>query len=94
MLVLSGRVDDSNPVPGSLPQFNQLVDRRLAIAAKGLSELREHLAAGQKLDAQVVLEKLNEDLHLLRRRLHCEVETATPSTSTLYDCVNAASHAN
>jgi hypothetical protein len=94
MLVRSNRVDDCTSLPASLRQFNQLVDRRLAIAAKGLLELREHLAAGQQDDANMVLGKLDEDLHLLRRRLRRESETATPASAKLYGCAAAASQAN
>ena len=94
MLALTDRVDDFNALPTSLTQFNQLVDRRLAIAAKGLAQLREHLAAGQDDDAELVLGKLNEDLNLLRRRLRCEVTTPTTQPTTLYDCVKNVSQAN
>ncbi|HWG42440.1 MAG TPA: hypothetical protein VN688_06595 [Gemmataceae bacterium] len=94
MFAISDRVDDFNSLPTSLPSFNQLVDRRLAIAAKGLAQLREYLAAGQEDDAEMVLGKLNEDLYLLRRRLRREGETVTTSASTLYDCVTAVSQSN
>src|SRR6185437_3997932 len=74
MLVLTDRVRDTKTLPASLFQFTQMVDRRLAIAEKGLAEAQRHLAAGQKEDADLVLEKIDEDLHLLRCRLSREVE--------------------
>lgn len=73
MLVLSDRTDRIPETASTSPntaQLRQLVDRRLAIAQKGLEEARRHLAAGQDEDAGIVLEKLDEDLHLLRRRLN------------------------
>ncbi|HZY84302.1 MAG TPA: carbon storage regulator [Gemmataceae bacterium] len=59
-------------------RLNQLVDRRLEVARLGLSELRQRLRAGHAADAETILEKLDEDLHLLRRRVSREVEQAPP----------------
>src|SRR5262245_10062389 len=60
----------------TLLQVNRLVDNRLEIARKGLTELRRRLARGQTEDAEAILDKLNEDLHLLRRRLRREAARA------------------
>ncbi|HEY7425328.1 MAG TPA: hypothetical protein VH682_13940 [Gemmataceae bacterium] len=94
MLVLSRRAHEPNTLSPALLPFKQLVDRRLAIAQKGLAEARRHLAAGQAADADTVLEKLDEDLHLLRRRLDSMAEPATPGPSVLRGCAGAASEAN
>ncbi|MGH7171951.1 MAG: hypothetical protein ACRELG_16875 [Gemmataceae bacterium] len=88
MLVLSDRVRDTNVLSPSLYQFTQMVDRRLAIAQKGLAEAQRHLAAGHADDADLVLEKIDEDLHLLRCRLSREVERTAPRPSGLHDCAN------
>jgi hypothetical protein len=94
MLILSRRAHESNTLSPALLPFKQLVDRRLAIAQKGLAEARQHLAAGQAGDADMVLEKVDEDLHLLRRRLDSAAETATPGPSVLCGRSGAASEAN
>jgi carbon storage regulator CsrA len=57
-------------------RLNQLVDRRLEVARRGLSELRQRLRAGAAEDAETILERLDEDLHLLRRRVCREAEQA------------------
>jgi hypothetical protein len=88
MLVMSGRFPEkkispdvvpaieveiaSAPVP-SLQQVSLLLEKRLEIARKGLSELRRHLRGGDTEDAERILENIDEDLHLLRRRLQSEV---------------------
>lgn len=90
MLVRSRRVSESNSLPALLLQITQLVDRRLAIAGLGLEELRQHLAAGRAEDAERIREKIDEDLHLLRRRLRHEAETAAPRSAVLYGCASAA----
>jgi carbon storage regulator CsrA len=69
----------AGPAP-TLVQVNQLVDRRLAIAQRGLSELSGHLRCGRLEEAETVLDKLDEDLHLLRRRVGREVEKAAPAS--------------
>ncbi len=88
MLVLSDRVPETNSIPVLLSPLRQLVDRRLAIARRGLVEMRQHLAAGQTADAALLLEKLDEDLHLLRRRLRREVVTAAPRSALRYGCAS------
>ena len=88
MLVLSDRVAETT-LPSTFSQLTQLVDRRLAITQKGLAEAHRHLASGQADDAAFVLEKIDEDLHLLRRRVRHETERiATPRSSGLYDCAS------
>jgi carbon storage regulator CsrA len=62
-------------------RLNQLVDRRLEVARRGLRELRQRLRAGSAADAETILEKLDEDLHLLRRRVCGEAEQAPPGTA-------------
>jgi carbon storage regulator CsrA len=64
--------------PPTLLQISQLLDRRLEIAHKGLEELRNRLRRGDE-DAEIILDKLDEDLHLLRRRLVREVEKTAPT---------------
>jgi carbon storage regulator CsrA len=59
-------------------RLNQLVDRRLEVARLGLRELRQRLRAGHAEDAETILAKLDEDLHLLRRRVWREIEQAAP----------------
>ncbi len=88
MLVRSNRARDIYAVSGAFSQVRQLVDRRLAIAQKGLAEARLHLEAGQEEDAGIVLEKIDEDLHLLRCRLIRETETAAPRSSVLVGSAN------
>lgn len=63
-----------------LPALKRLMEKRLDIARTGLNEARQLLRAGLEADARVILEKVDEDLHLLRRRIHREmddVETLT-----------------
>ena len=88
MLVLSDRARDTNTLSTSMFQFTQMVDRRLAIAQKGLAEAQRHLTAGQAEDADIVLEKIDEDLHLLRCRLSREVERVASRPSGLQTSAN------
>jgi carbon storage regulator CsrA len=60
----------------TLQDVKRLIDKRLEIAREGLSEARKCLRNGQEEDARVLLEKIDEDLHLLRRRVRREVEKA------------------
>jgi carbon storage regulator CsrA len=67
------------PEDGVAPALNRvkhLLDRRLEIARRGLDELRQHLQGGRTAEAEAVLNNLDEDLHLLRRRFRREVEKA------------------
>jgi hypothetical protein len=88
MLVQSDRAPKTQVVSVSLVRFNDVVDRRLAIAEIGLAEARQHLAAGQTDDVDVILEKLDEDLRLLRRRLRQESATTGSHRCRDYDCAN------
>jgi hypothetical protein len=67
-------------VAPSLQQLNQLLDKRLEIAREGLSELRHHLLRGRTEDAERVLENLDEDLYMLKRRMAREVRKAGEPT--------------
>jgi hypothetical protein len=56
--------------PDSPPShLGEVVHKRLSIARLGLSEVRRHLRDGRNADAGVLLDKVEEDLHLLQRRL-------------------------
>ncbi len=57
----------------SLQQVNKLLETRLEIAREGLSELRRHLRGDINEDAARILENLDEDLYLLKRRMAREV---------------------
>jgi hypothetical protein len=58
----------------SLPMLRRLLETRLDIARKGLSQARELLLDGRDDDAGVLIEKVDEDLHLLRRRIRREFD--------------------
>lgn len=88
MLVISNRAPKMNAVSPSLSPFTQMVDRRLAIAQMGLAEARHHLATGQAEDAGIVLDKIDEDLHLLRCRMSREGERSAPRTASLHGSAN------
>jgi sRNA-binding carbon storage regulator CsrA len=53
-------------------RIDALVERRLEMTRRVLTEARRHLRAGRAEDAGVLLEKIDEDLHLLRWRLRRE----------------------
>lgn len=61
----------------------QMVGRRLEIARRGLKELRQRLRTGHAADAETLLEKLDEDLHLLGRRVYREAEQAPAEVPAL-----------
>jgi hypothetical protein len=88
MVALSDRARESKTSVPSFSPFAQVVERRLAIAQKGLAEARQHLDAGQDVDAGIVLQKIDEDLHLLRRRMSREAETAASRPSPRHGCVH------
>jgi carbon storage regulator CsrA len=60
--------------PATLHQLNRLVEKRLEITRQGLDEMRQHLQGGRTEDAEALLEKIDEDLLMLRRRVRREVE--------------------
>lgn len=62
----------------SLERLDQLVQKRLDIARMGLAELRDRLELGQDEDAELILNKIDEDLSMLRQRLRREVAKALP----------------
>jgi carbon storage regulator CsrA len=59
-----------------LAALERLVQKRLAVADKGLAVLREQLLAGLHWDAIVTLEELQEDVRLLQQRLGKEARSA------------------
>jgi hypothetical protein len=88
MLVVSDRLHDANPPTPSVSQLTQMVNRRLAITQIGLAEAHRRLEAGQSADATLLLEKIDEDLHLLRCRVHREVERLAPRPAELHGSAN------
>jgi hypothetical protein len=75
--VLPGGRGRGWPYPGDAaaalpPGLAQVVHRRLAIARIGLAEVSQYLLAGQTAEADLLLDKLDEDLSLLQRRLRRE----------------------
>lgn len=54
--------------------IQQLLEKRLAIASLGLDEMRQALNSGRLEDARVLLDKLDEDFHMLRRRVSREFD--------------------
>ncbi len=63
---------------GTSPQErrDRLVQTRLEIIRRVLAEARRHLRAGHPEDAGALIEKVDEDLHLLRCRLRREAGQA------------------
>lgn len=88
MLVLSDRARETNTASVSFSQFTQMLDRRLSIAQMGLAEARQHLAAGQVEDADIVLDKIDEDLHMLRCRINRETKAVAVRPSSLIESAN------
>jgi carbon storage regulator CsrA len=74
-LVEWGSNEENGPF---LEQLDGLVEKRLAIARQGLAEARKYLKAGRTEEAGAILDKLDEDMHLLRCRLRREIEFAAP----------------
>ena len=62
---------DNSP---TLPAIEQMLEKRLEIARTGIHEAQQLLDDGNEEDARIVLEKVDEDLHLLRRRVRREFE--------------------
>jgi carbon storage regulator CsrA len=61
----------------ALQQVRRLIDRRLEVTRVGVAEMRRLLADGHTEDAEAVLDKIDEDLRMLGRRLRREVDWAT-----------------
>ena len=74
------RVAEWGPEPAdedrtpTIHDVKQLIEKRLEIARKGITEAHKCLRAGRDEEARVLLEKIDEDLHLLRRRVRREAE--------------------
>jgi carbon storage regulator CsrA len=66
--------------------LHQLVEKRLAIVRRGLDEVQRSMAAATTEEAELLLDKLDEDLHLLRRRLHREATQLPRPRRRLEDC--------
>jgi carbon storage regulator CsrA len=64
----------------SLPMLRRLMEKRLEIARSGLDQARQMLRAGFEEEARVLIEKVDEDLHLLKRRIRREFEKAETMT--------------
>jgi septation ring formation regulator EzrA len=60
----------------TLADIRRMLDKRLEIAREGMNEMRSLLRSGDTEGAERILEKVDEDLHLLRRRLRREFERA------------------
>ena len=88
MLVRSDCALEIHTSESSFSPLMQMVDRRLTIAQMGLAEASRYLAAGQADAADIVLDKIDEDLHLLRSRLIREAETLTHHPASLHGCPN------
>jgi carbon storage regulator CsrA len=71
--------EDAPASSPSMQQVNQLIQKRLEIARHAVSEIRTHLRGDDHEDVQVLLERLDEDLRLLRRRVRREVEKNGPA---------------
>lgn len=73
------RVESWGPAPGeegpsplTFLRLNQLLQKRLEMARQGLSEIRRQVETGANTDL-ATLDRLDEDLHLLQRRVQREV---------------------
>ena len=58
----------------TIPALERMLEKRLEIARTGIHEAQQLLHDGNEEDARIVLEKVDEDLHLLRRRVRREFE--------------------
>ncbi|MGH7169896.1 MAG: hypothetical protein ACRELG_06440 [Gemmataceae bacterium] len=88
MLVRSDRVFDGSVGCMSLSQFVQMLQRRLAVAQKGLAEAHRQLSAGHADNVPVVLDKIDEDLLMLRHRLDRETVIVPIRPAMLHSCPN------
>jgi carbon storage regulator CsrA len=64
------------PAPDS--RLAQLLGNRLRIAGTGLTQLRQLIESGNQDEVLDVLDRLEEDFDLLRRRLDSQAEQAPP----------------
>ena len=80
MIVSNHRRDET--IDSAASPLDQLVQKRLDIARLGLTEVRSRLDAGLEFDAEIILRKVDEDLHMLQRRLRREVAKAVSVCST------------
>jgi hypothetical protein len=71
MIVSNHRRNET--IDSSASPLDQLVQKRLEIVRLGVTEARTSLDAGLEFDAEVILRKIDEDLHMLQRRLRREV---------------------
>jgi sRNA-binding carbon storage regulator CsrA len=60
----------------AVERLDQLVQKRLEVSRRVLAEARRHLRAGHAEYAGALLEKVDEDMHLLRCRLRREAGQA------------------
>ena len=60
----------------ALPALQRMLEKRLEIARVGIHEVRKLLRAGDEEHARFVLEKVDEDLDLLGRRVGREFSAA------------------
>jgi carbon storage regulator CsrA len=78
--VLRGEIPDRDaewaerppPAAPPLPAISALVEKRLAILRRGLDEVQRSVSAARTDEAELLLDKLDEDLNLLRQRLQTE----------------------
>jgi len=85
--VLRGELPDrdaewADPRPAlapPLPAISSLVEKRLAILRRGLDEVQRSVSADRADEVELLLDKLDEDLHLLRQRLHTEADRGQES---------------
>jgi hypothetical protein len=71
-MIVSNHRRDETIDPFASP-LDQLVQKRLDIVRMGLTEVHRRLDDGLEFDAEVILRKIDEDLHMLQRRLRREV---------------------
>jgi hypothetical protein len=71
MIVSKHRRDET--IDSAATPLDQLVQKRLDIVRMGLTEVHRRLDDGLEFDAEVILRKIDEDLHMLQRRLRREV---------------------
>jgi carbon storage regulator CsrA len=92
--VLRGELPDRDAEWADLPPalapppsaITALVEKRLAILRRGLDEVQRSMSADRTDEAELLLDKLDEDLHLLRQRLQSEADRGQ-RTATRRACV-------